>query len=279
MYWEKEIRIRLTTRRILGGILATMSVVNLFIVGAVVNATTLSSSSTPTSTQTTPPPTDIYITPSPRDTKVVMTPTSAPTNTETQTPTSTPTSTVTPTASFTVTPSPLSCTPWTHWLTYVVQSGDTLYSLAQDTGTTVEELMLANCLYDNRIYVGQILYVPRFPIKPPTITPPETVSPSPTPCSPKTSWPTYIVQEGDKLSSLANATHTTEWALMQANCLSNDYIYPGQLLHLPFLAKGTQTPTPGPAQTDIPIATPTNTQRIYLTASPSYVPPLFKVTN
>jgi LysM repeat protein len=202
--------------------------------------------------------------------------TSMPTYTETQTPTSTLTDTVTSTASFTVTRSPL---PWTHWLTYIVQSGDTLYSLALDTGTTVEELMPANCLYDNRIYVGQILYLPRLPIKPPTITPPETVPPSPAPCSPMTSWPTYIVQEGDKLSSLANATHSTEWALMQANCLPTDYISPGQLLYVPILPERIQTPAPGSAQTDIPIATPTNTQSIYLKASPSFVPPLFKVTN
>jgi len=279
MYWEKEIRIRLTTRRILGGILATISVVNLFIVGAVVNATTLSSISTSTSTQTTPPPTNTYVIPSPGDTKVVITLTSIPTYTETQTPSSTPTNTVTSTASFNVTPSPLPCTLWTHWATYIVQWGDTLYSLAPDTGTTVEELMLANCLYDNRIYVGQILYVPRLLIKPSTITPSETVPPSPTLCSPKTSWPIYIIQEGDKLSSLANATHSTEWALMQANCLPTNYIYPGQLLYVPILPERIQAPAPGPAQTDIPIAPPTNTQSIYLTASPSFVPPLFKVTN
>ena len=279
MYWEKEIRIRLTTRRIMGGILATMSVVNLFIVGTVVNATTLSSSSTPTSTQTTSPSTNTYANPPPGDTNYVITLTPVPTYTETQTPTSTPTNTVTLTASLTVLPSPLPCMSWTHWLTYVVQSGDTLYSLAQDTGTTVEELMLANCLYDNRIYVGQILYVPRLPIKPSTTTPPETVPPGPTPCSPKTSWPTYIVQEGDKLSSLANATHSTEWALMQANCLPSNYIYPGQLLYVPILPERLQSPASGSAQTDIPIATPTNIENIYLTVSPSFVPPLFKITN
>ena len=283
MYWEKEIRIRLTTRRILGGILATMSVVNLFIVGTVFNATILSPIPTSTSTQTILPSTNTYVTPSPKDTNFVITLTPIPTSTETQTPSSTPTNTVTLTASLTVLPSPLSCSPWTHWLIYVVQSGDTLYSLAQDTGVTVEVLMLANCLYDNRIYIGQILYVPRLPIKPPTITPSkiptETESPSPTSCIPMKSWPTYRVQKGDTLDSIAGRTHSVAWLLMQANCLTNEDIYTGQLLFVPILPKTTQAPAPGPIPTDTIYITPTNTQNIYLTASPSFVPPLFKVTN
>lgn len=44
---------------------------------------------------------------------------------------------------------------------YVVQSGDSLSSLAEDFGTTVEEIMAANGLTDpNAIQVGQTLLIP-----------------------------------------------------------------------------------------------------------------------
>src|SRR5258705_4355943 len=44
---------------------------------------------------------------------------------------------------------------------YVVQQGDTLSSLAEDFGTTVEELMAANGLTDaNAIQAGQTLLIP-----------------------------------------------------------------------------------------------------------------------
>ena len=168
MYWEKEIRIRLSKRRIFGGILATMSVVNLIIVGAVYNATTPALTSTPTSTQTTTPPVEYTITPSP---KVFVTPSPTPTNTKTQTPSPTPKHSPTLTATSTYPPSPTQCTPRTYWPAYVIQRDDTLFSLAPISCSTVAELMLANCLYDDHIYAGQILYVPCMPIKPPTITP------------------------------------------------------------------------------------------------------------
>jgi LysM repeat protein len=44
---------------------------------------------------------------------------------------------------------------------YVVQPGDTLGSLAEDFGTTVEEIMAANGLTDpNAIEIGQTLLIP-----------------------------------------------------------------------------------------------------------------------
>jgi LysM repeat protein len=57
---------------------------------------------------------------------------------------------------------------------YVVQPGDTLFSLARDTGTTIQQLLQANCLTNsNYIVVGQSLYVPRLPpTKTPTPLPP-----------------------------------------------------------------------------------------------------------
>lgn len=87
----------------------------------------------------------------------------------------TPTSTDTPIPS-TDTPTP--CSPPTDWVAYTVQSGDTLYSLAQKTNTTVDEIQRANCMAGaTTIIVGQVLYLP---ILPPTNTPvPPTNTPLP----------------------------------------------------------------------------------------------------
>ena len=47
------------------------------------------------------------------------------------------------------------------WVTYVVQEGDTLYDLAVQTVSSVEELIAVNCLDDSGvIFVGQELYLP-----------------------------------------------------------------------------------------------------------------------
>lgn len=51
------------------------------------------------------------------------------------------------------------------WITYVVQTGDSLGALAANTGTTINALAQANCL-DNpdSLFSGQTIYLPRVPI-------------------------------------------------------------------------------------------------------------------
>ncbi|WP_345118433.1 M23 family metallopeptidase [Bartonella pachyuromydis] len=44
---------------------------------------------------------------------------------------------------------------------YIVQSGDTLLSIARQIGVSVEALKLANGISNNSIYIGQVLVVPR----------------------------------------------------------------------------------------------------------------------
>jgi len=65
------------------------------------------------------------------------------------------TPTLTPTA---VTPPP--CVPPDDWAIYVVQEGNTLYSLGQRYGTDVDTLKLVNCLNTDTIFIDQRLYVP-----------------------------------------------------------------------------------------------------------------------
>ncbi|MBN2390631.1 MAG: LysM peptidoglycan-binding domain-containing protein [Anaerolineae bacterium] len=107
----------------------------------------------------------------------------------TPTPTSTPTLTSLPSATSTSlpmagTPEPEApCdSPPPGWVIYTIQPGDTIYSLARNTGTTIEALAQANCIQDvTKIYAGQKLYVPKLP---PTPTLPPPPSPKPTPVPP-----------------------------------------------------------------------------------------------
>ncbi|MDX2139240.1 MAG: PKD domain-containing protein [Chloroflexota bacterium] len=47
---------------------------------------------------------------------------------------------------------------------YIVRAGDTVFSIAQVTGSTVDEIRVWNCMADvNRIDVGQVLYVRMLP--------------------------------------------------------------------------------------------------------------------
>ena len=176
---QKRICFRLTARRIVGAVLLAASAANLTIVGVALDIS--SSGATPAATVTLPTLTStvgetIVSTATPTDT-FTLTPSATPTytftvtSTATQTPSLTPTYTVTSTSTYTVTPSTVPCVPQYSWPSYLIQKGDTLSSLARAIDSTVYDLMLANCLLDDVIYVDQFLYVPRLPIATLTATP------------------------------------------------------------------------------------------------------------
>jgi lipoprotein YgeR len=67
---------------------------------------------------------------------------------------------------------------------YQVKAGDTLYSIARNTGRSVSEIQRLNQLSDNTIQIGQILKVGAHsvaPHTPPTPARPNTPTPKPTP--------------------------------------------------------------------------------------------------
>lgn len=99
---------------------------------------------------------------------------------------------------------------------HVVQAGETLFSLAQRYGTTVQAIMAANGLTSTTIYVGQTLNIPTGAAAPP--------SPRPT---------RYTVQPADTLYLIAQRSGTTVEAIMAANGLTSTTIYPGQVLIIP----------------------------------------------
>ncbi|MFP4323252.1 MAG: LysM peptidoglycan-binding domain-containing protein [Anaerolineales bacterium] len=78
--------------------------------------------------------------------------------------TQTPFLTATPRATATIAPTAVPpCTPRTDWPgVYTVQAGDTLFSIAQATNTTVNQLAQGNCINNpNDIVVGQTLRLPQ----------------------------------------------------------------------------------------------------------------------
>ena len=161
MQWEKKICFRITLRRIVIALVMASIVANLIIVGAVLGADAPQNASTITSTWTSDPRTATFLVSTATAGEKATITTIA---TNTPTPTETPTSTQPPTN--TDLPTVTSCVMRFDWLTYRVKRGDTLFSIALATGSTVRELKEANCLVSDVIIAGQSLHVPRLPIEP-----------------------------------------------------------------------------------------------------------------
>jgi len=52
-----------------------------------------------------------------------------------------------------------------NWIAYTVESGDSLGLLAQQTSSTIDELVQGNCLSNpDELFVGQMIYLPRQPV-------------------------------------------------------------------------------------------------------------------
>lgn len=232
MHWEKEIRIRLTMRRILGTVLVTSTLVNLAIVGAVLGAESSPAVPTATLELSTALSTVAFFTPtSPAKEVATMAPTPVFTPI--------PTSTITPTQTSTDKPVSVFCVKRFYWPTYRVQPGDWLSSIGRATGSSIQELMAANCLVNDRIYAGQLLYVPRLPSN--TSTPTATASLTPTITATDTSTSTPS----------STPTHTP------TNTPSSTSTY-------------TPTITPSSTPTFTPTFTPTETPIARASATPTY---------
>lgn len=98
------------------------------------------------------------------------------------------------------------------YITYVVQPGDTLSTIADRYGTTVSAIASMNDISDpNRIYAGTTIRVPEDGMTPRY----------------------YTVRSGDTLSAIAARYGTTVNALAAQNGISNpDLIYTGQRLRI-----------------------------------------------
>lgn len=104
--------------------------------------------------------------------------------------------------------------------TYVVESGDTLWEIAKDYGTTVLAIADLNDITNvNLIYTGEVLTIP--------------LSSSDVDSS-ASDTTTYVVQSGNTLSEIAQAYGTTVSEIAALNDITNvNLIYPGEVLTLP----------------------------------------------
>ena len=94
--------------------------------------------------------------------------------------------------------------------TYIVKSGDSLYSIAKKYGITVDALKSANGKTSNLLSIGEILVIPT-----------------------TTTTRTYTVKAGDSLWKIATNYGVSVNALKQANGLSSDLLSIGQVLVIP----------------------------------------------
>ena len=101
--------------------------------------------------------------------------------------------------------------------TYTVQSGDSLWSIANKFGITVNDLKNANGLTSNLLSIGQVLIIPSSSTNNPT----------------NPSYTTYTVRSGDSLWSIANNFGVTVDAIKTLNNLTSNLLSVGQVLQIP----------------------------------------------
>lgn len=106
--------------------------------------------------------------------------------------------------------------------TYTVQSGDTLWRIANTHDTTVNNLKQINDLTSDTIYVGQVLK-----LKQQSTTQPESSQ-----SSQSNSSDFYTVKAGDSLWKIAMGNDLTVSHLKQMNNLTTNTIYVGQQLRI-----------------------------------------------
>ena len=103
--------------------------------------------------------------------------------------------------------------------TYVVKSGDSLYSIARKYNTTVDELKRLNNLSSNVLNIGQVLKIPS--------------SESSNTGSNTGTSNTYVVKSGDSLYSIARKYNTTVDEIKRLNNLTSNLLSIGQVLKIP----------------------------------------------
>ena len=108
---------------------------------------------------------------------------------------------------------------------YIVQSGDTLYSIARKFNVTVAEITNANNLSGSTLAIGQELIIPAKKEEEDE----EEVTP------PSSPYETYVVVSGDSLYKIANQFNTTVDEIKQLNNLTTNTLSIGQILKIPNL--------------------------------------------
>ena len=95
-------------------------------------------------------------------------------------------------------------------LTYIVKSGDTLYSIAKRYNISIDSLRNSNNLNSDLLQIGQELIIPN-----------------------TSNFKTYVVRTNDNLDLVASKTNTKKADIKRLNNLQTDDILVGQILLIP----------------------------------------------
>ena len=153
-----------------------------------------------------------------------------------------PSATPTPTRDLTRQPTPTSIPVEQNPCIHVVQSGDTLYSIAQDTSVLLADLVAANpsLLGGNPnaiLQIGWQLQIPGCGTPTPTPGAEQTQTPGTPPAEQPTAAGgpvTHVVQPGEGIYSIARKYGVDPQAIINANHLANpNLIHPGDTLIIP----------------------------------------------
>ncbi|MBK0292224.1 MULTISPECIES: LysM peptidoglycan-binding domain-containing protein [Priestia] len=133
--------------------------------------------------------------------------------------------------------------------TYTVKSGDTLYRIAKNNGTSVQQLKEWNNLSSHLIYVNQVLKINGTGTVSSSTSAPVQEKTNETQASPAPSnSKSYKVQPGDTMWSVAQRHGISISQLKQWNNLSSNTIYINQVLQVGGQAAAQAKPsTPSPA--------------------------------
>ncbi|MCX6935306.1 MAG: LysM peptidoglycan-binding domain-containing protein [Verrucomicrobia bacterium] len=143
---------------------------------------------------------------------------------------------------------------------YTVKSGETLYQIARDSGTSVEVLTKANPgINPQRLHAGDVLHLPSSSPSTPTSTSVSAkTAPAPSVASKPTAPAEWIrIKSGDSLTKISRATGVPVDDLRRWNRLHGDTLRPGNLLRVRAptstlaqtnpATKKTKTPTTPPS--------------------------------
>ena len=113
-------------------------------------------------------------------------------------------------------------------INYVVKDGDTLYSISQNYGLNVDDIIAINNITNNELVTGQVI---KLPID--TIDEEEDIVIEDNDFEEMEEIVTYTVKSGDTLYSIARSFGVSVDALKEANGLVSNLLSVGQILEIP----------------------------------------------
>ncbi|EPA8214990.1 LysM peptidoglycan-binding domain-containing protein [Enterococcus hirae] len=128
--------------------------------------------------------------------------------------------------------------------TYTVKAGESVWSVSNKFGISMNQLIQWNNIKNNFIYPGQKLIVKGGSSKASataTTKPTASTPASTTPTASSTGDTKYTVKAGESVWGVANKHHITMDQLIEWNNIKNNFIYPGQEV---IVKKGTAQSTP-----------------------------------